>query len=298
MHELKPLTCCLVITLLSAWIFCLPAAAQSPSDRIELFHGLEAGLAPADQLYPVYLADPLAPTVALNSVRYTDSGIPEAGDRRYVFRIGGRLGLLRISPEAQPEQGFQLNLHGTFLGMFDRENSLDNVGWDGLYGIDVTWRGDSGTALKLGINHDSSHVGDEYAERTGRRRIEYTRQEYALGISLPLGQHVRTYAESGWAFDMRNDLQERWRVQAGLEFKDEDALWGGRMGYYAAADIMSFEESDWDQDVTAQAGLIVPLTRSHRTLRTGLEYRDGRSVIGEFSRHDETYWTWGLWIDL
>ncbi|MFO7931012.1 MAG: DUF1207 domain-containing protein [Thermodesulfobacteriota bacterium] len=298
MHELKPLTCGLVITLLSAWIFCLPAAAQSTSDSFDLFYGREARLAPADQLYPVYLADPLAPTVALNSVSYIDSDIPEAGDGRYVFRIGGRLGLLRISPAGHPERGLQLNLHGTFLGMFDREHSLDNIGWDGLYGIDVTWRGDSGTALKLGINHDSSHVGDEYAERTGRRRIEYTRQEYALGISLPAGRHVRAYAEAGWAFDMRNDLQERWRVQAGLEFKDEDALWGGRMGYYAAADITSFEESDWDQGLTAQAGLIVPFTHSHRTLRTGLEYRDARSVIGEFSRHDETYWSWGLWIDL
>ncbi|MFW6080400.1 MAG: DUF1207 domain-containing protein [Desulfosalsimonas sp.] len=268
------------------------------TQKFGLGSGWEVMPAPSDQLYTGYLADPLAPTVSLNSVSYNDSGIPEAGDSRYVFRIGGRLGLLRVSQASEPDRGFQLNLHGAFLGMFDRARSLDNVGWDGLYGMDVSWQGASGTALKIGINHDSSHVGDEYAERTGRRRIEYTRQEYAAGVSLPVTRRFRTYAEAGWAFDMRNDSQEPWRVQAGVEFRNEDALWGGRLGYYAAADVASFEESDWKPDVTVQTGLIMPFSRSRRTFRTGIEFRDGRSVIGEFSMYEETYWTWGLWIDL
>ena len=273
--------------------------AGSPSRAVPVSSGRALAFAPAGRFYPVYLADPLAPTVALNAVRYRDSEIPDAGDRRYVFRIGGRLGLLRLFPKGRPNEGVQLNLHGTFLGMFDRENSLDNIGWDGLYGIDFTWRGNSGLALKLGINHDSAHVGDEYAERTGRERIDYTRQEYVLGMSLPVKERFRVYAEGGYAFDLRNeDVQDHWRLQAGLEVKDEDALWGGRLGCYAAADVTAYQESDWDPDVTVQAGLIVPVRETLRDFRFGVEYRDGRSVLGEFSMREETYWTWGIWIDL
>src|SRR6056297_2426613 len=245
-----------------------------------------AMFAPGTHLYPVYLADPLQPTTALNAVRYGDTEIPDAGEQRYVFRIGGKIGLLRISPADCLNRGIQLNLHGTFLGMFDREYSLDNIGWDGLYGIDFTWRGNSGLALKLGINHDSAHVGDEYAERTGRERIDYTRQEYVLGMSLPVKERFRVYAEGGYAFDLRNeDVQDHWRLQAGLEVKDEDALWGGRLGCYAAADVTAYQESDWEPDVTVQAGLIVPVQETLRDFRFGLEYRDGRSVLGEFSMH-------------
>ncbi|HMA66931.1 MAG TPA: DUF1207 domain-containing protein [Desulfosalsimonadaceae bacterium] len=279
-------------------LLALPEASPASPPAFSVGSGWKGRFVPAGRLYPVYPADPLGPTVALNAVRYSDSDIAEAGDKRYVFRIGGRLGLLRVFPADHPEHGLQLNLHGTFLGMFDRSHSLDNIGWDGLYGIDLTWRGSSPVAVKFGINHDSSHVGDEYAERTGRKRIEYTRQEWILGLARSFGEHLRTYAETGWAFDLRSDWQEKWRLQAGLEFRDEDGLWGDWLGYYAAADLTSFEESDWEPDVTVQAGLLVPVAESRRNFRIGLEYRDGRSVIGEFAKCEESYWAWGIWIDL
>ncbi|MCF8036600.1 MAG: DUF1207 domain-containing protein [Desulfobacteraceae bacterium] len=277
----------------------VPKKTDRPSHSFSVANNRNGTFAPGTHLYPVYPADPFHPTTALNAASFSKSEIPAAGDKRYIFRIGGRLGLLRISPANHYDRGFQLNLHGTFLGMFDREHSLDNIGWDGLYGFNLTWRGASGTALKLGINHDSSHVGDEYAERTGRLRDEYTRQEYVAGISVPLYSHLRGYAEAGWAFDLRNEaLQDKWRLQTGLEFSVPDAFWNGQMGYYAAVDMTSFEESDWEPDVTVQAGLMVPVDRIRRDFRIGVEYRSGRSLIGEFSAYEETYWVWGIWIDL
>ncbi len=279
-------------------VFAQPAGAWSSARPFPIGPDMDGLFAPGSQLYPGYVADPMAPKSALNAVQYTDSDIPETGGKRYVFRIGGRLGLLRVYPKGAPDRGVQLNLHGTFLGMFDRSHSLDNIGWDGLYGFDVSWRTASEMALKIGFNHVSSHVGDEYAERTGRRRIEYTREELAAGISLPFKEHIRTYAEAGLAVDIRNELQDKWRVQAGLAYTNEDGLWGGRMGYYAAVDITSFEESDWNPDVTVQTGVLVPVAHSDRSFRIGMEFRDGRSVIGEFSRNNETYWAWGIWIDL
>jgi len=272
---------------------------SKPTHTIAMGTDWIAMFAPGTHLYPLYLADPLHPTTALNAVRYGETGIPNAGEQRYVFRIGGKLGLLRVAPADCLNRGIQLNLHGTFLGMFDREYSLDNIGWDGLYGLDLTWRHANGLALKFGLNHDSSHVGDEFAERTGIRRVDYTRQEYVVGGNFPIWRDFRGYGEAGWAFDLRNaDLQEKWRVQTGLAYVNADCLWGGRMGFYAALDVTAYEESDWEPDITAQSGLLIPVNRINRNFRIGLEYRHGRSVIGEFSKFEETYWAWGFWIDL
>ena len=283
------------------------AAFQQRADNTpeKLSHTFSLGskwtgmFAPGTQLYSAYIADGLYPRTALNVVRYSDSDIPEAGTKRYIFRIGGRLGLLRLFPTHHADRGIQLNLNGAFLGMFDREHSLDNIGWDGLYGLDLSWQPASNVSFKIGLNHDSSHVGDEFAERTGIRRIDYTRQEYVLGLSFSGLHYFRVYGETGYAFDLRNEeLQGKWRVQGGLEFVKADCLWNGQMGCYAAIDLNAYEESDWDPDVTVQAGLTVPVHRINRTFRLGVEYRDGRSLIGEFSRYDETYWAWGIWIDL
>ena len=315
----------LAMALISILFLGLPAQAQSdasPSNSDlpalndefhqkvsnasgELSHTFSLGshwtgmFAPGTHLYSAYIADGLYPRTALNVARYSDSDIPEAGEKRYIFRIGGRLGLLRLFPGQRIDRGVQLNLNGAFLGMFDRENSLDNIGWDGLYGLDLSWQPASDFSFKFGLNHDSSHVGDEFAERTGMQRVDYTRQEYVLGASFSGLPYFRIYAETGYAFDLRNEeLQDKWRVQGGLEFVNADCLWNGQMGCYAAIDLNAYEESDWDPDVTVQAGFTVPVHRINRTFRLGVEYRDGRSLIGEFSRYDETYWAWGIWIDL
>ncbi len=254
---------------------------------------------PGSLLYPPYIANPLRPTIALKLVHFSDSEIPEAGDSRYLFNLGGRYGFFRVHPTENSDRGFQIDLEGAFIGMFDRENSLDNIGWDGVYAALLTWSNGDGLAAKLAIQHDSSHVGDEYAERTGRQRINYTRQEYVLGLSLSGFKYWRVYGEVGFAFDLRNDvLQDQWRVEGGLEFEDPDRFWKGRAGYYAAIDITSYEESDWEADVTVQAGFVMPLPDITRTYRLGFEYRNGRSIIGEFFQNEETYIAAGLWMDL
>ena len=253
---------------------------------------------PGSLLYPPYIASPLRPTIALNLVYVTDNDIPDSGDTRYVFRLGGRIGVFRFHPAGNSDQGFQIDLEGAFLGVFDRDNSLDNIGWDGVYSALLTWGNGEGLAAKLAMQHYSSHVGDEYIERTGRQRINYTRQEYAFGLSRAAFKYWRVYGEAGYAFDLRNEeLQDKWRVQGGLEFEDPDRFWRGRAGYYAAVDIMSYEESDWKADVSVQTGVVIPMTNMPRIWRIGLEYRRGRSIIGEFFQSRETSIGIGLWLD-
>lgn len=254
---------------------------------------------PAGNIYPPYIADLHRPGFAVMNVNIMDSKIPDAGDRRYGFMLGGQYGVLRFQSVQEPAAAFQVDVYGSFYGVFDVDNSTDNIGWDGLYGIAFHWTNNKGLAAKLAMQHDSSHVGDEYMEKTGRNRINYTREEWALGLGYRFMDNWRVYAEGAYGFDLRNsDLQEPWRVQAGLEWEADNLFLSGCGGYYVAVNVDAAEELDWEEDITAQAGLVISARRFYRQFRVGLIYRDGRGLIGEFFQDREEWWGIGLWLDM
>jgi hypothetical protein len=255
--------------------------------------------APGSDLYPRYIADPLRPTMAMQYLIISDSDIPDTGDSRFLYNLGGRFGLVRIYPNKKTDAGFQIDVQAAFLGMFDIEKQTDNIGWDGLYGLLLTWADGQGTAVKVAMQHDSSHLGDEYIESIGRTRIDYTREEVVLGLSKKLIWDLRVYGEGAYGYDLRNtEIQDPWRLQGGLEYEDGDRFMSGRLGWYAAVDMTSYEENDWDLNLSIQAGLVAPAQNLARTFRLGVAYYNGRSILGEFSQFDEEYFSLGLWVDL
>ena len=256
-------------------------------------------LSPITDLYPRYIADPRRPGFGIMYMHFPTSQIPSAGADRAEIRIGGTYGLVRVHPDEDPARGVQLDIMANFIGQFDLDHALDNIGWDGLYGLVFSWGNGDGLALKLGTFHDSSHVGDEYAERTGRTRIGYTREEVVAGISRQVTKKWRIYAETGRAYRLSNeDLQKPWRAQVGMEYESRGNFWGGRMGWYVATDNSFYQESDWHGSTAAQIGFVLPFDDIGRRYRFGVEYYRGRSMIGEFFQDNETYVALGAWLDL
>jgi hypothetical protein len=180
--------------------------------------------------------------------------------------------------------------------MFDSDNKLDAVGWDGNYGLIVTTATGGPLSFRVAVLHQSSHLGDEYAARTGRVRLNYTREEVALGASWRLARGLRAYGETALAYKRRYGEQEQWRGQAGLEYESAPTLWGGRFAWYAAADFSATEERAWRLDTAMQAGIVT--RASGRTHRFGVGWTDGRPTIGEFYQQTEKWFTFGWWIDL
>jgi hypothetical protein len=134
-------------------------------------------------------------------------------------------------------------------------------------------------------------------ERTGRRRIHYTREELLAGVSMTFRDRLTVYAEGAHGYELRNeDLQEPGRAQAGLQYESMPVWWKGRLRWYAAVDGTATEERNWMVSLTVQAGIV--LRADERSWRLGLEHYDGRSWIGEFFQHDERYTSIGLWLDL
>ncbi|MDH3975050.1 MAG: DUF1207 domain-containing protein [Deltaproteobacteria bacterium] len=250
-----------------------------------------------DIYYPPYLADPHRVGFALQWLHMSHAGITESGSSRYNLKAGGRLGLMRLLQPDQTDRGWQLSLEVGYDAQFDADHAYDNIGWDGNYGLVLTGAQNRHMALKFGLLHTSSHIGDEYAETTGRKRINYTRQELLAGISLAIDAKWRTYAEGGWGFDLRNEeLQEPGRVQIGLEFESAPSLWKGHIGWYTALDLSATEEKDWRVDTSFHLGLL--MDQGVHKWRFGIEYYKGRPNMGEFFQDDESYISLGLWLDM
>lgn len=251
---------------------------------------------PSGDIYPPYAADPFRVGFGFQPVHVTTVDIPNTTNSRVNLRAGGQLGIVRSLSEEDPGLGWQVSLMGGFNDQNDVRNSLDNIGWDGHYGILMTAVPVHDLAFKLGLLHTSSHLGDEFIERTGHLRIGYTRQELAAGVSWFPREHWRFYTETGRAFSLNSELQRTWRGQAGLEFEASPRFWSNRLAWYAAADLQATQERGWKIDTALQTGFV---TRAEgRTWRIGAEWYHGRPPVGEFFQFTERYVSIGLWIDI
>ncbi len=252
-------------------------------------------LLPEESLYAPYLASLRFPEFRFGYLTVSDDSIAGTEDTRWDLRAGRHVPLIRFGED------WQFGAFGGLKALFDAGREADNVAWDGVFGLSLSRRLDDARALRLEYEHQSAHLGDELVARTGRTRIEYSRQEISLGYSSRPSPRVRLYAEGGWGFDLTNEtLQEPWRGQAGLEVgiprtktASTDHLdWGP----FLAVDLESMQERNWGVDTTVQAGIYG--LRQRDVWRFGLEFRDGRIPYGEFSFEDETYVGVALWTGL
>jgi hypothetical protein len=279
-----------------------PAASAQPADDQQrpptwtLDGGTALTLFPPADLYPPYTADPHQPTTAIAELFYTAVRIAHTSSPRTGLTAGGRFGILRIDPPAADGRAWQASITGALHALFDSQRRNDAIGWEGTYGFALTTASAAPLALKVALQHMSSHLGDEYVERTGRTRINYDRGEVAFGGSVRLSRGWRTYVEAGVGYVNRAEGQEPWRGQAGVEYESRAMLWGGRFAWYGATNVAAMQERAWRVDTAVQGGL---LTRAHgRIYRIAAGFTEGRPTVGEFFQHSERWFTVGFYIDL
>ena len=257
--------------------------------------GVTFTLFPTGDPFPVYVADPNRPTNAIVTRFFTHQAIPAVRTPRVWLSAGGRFGMFRIGNTSPGRREWQVSIEAGLDAMFDSQNKMDSIGWDGNYGLTLTTASARPWMLKIALLHVSAHLGDEYVERTHQSRINYTREEIAIGVASRLGQRARVYGEVGNAYVRRGESQEQWRAQGGLEYESKPRLFGRRFAWYAATDVAAWEERDWRLDETVQGGIV---TRSNNhTYRLLIEYTEGRPPLGEFFKYSEASINAGFRID-
>ncbi len=250
---------------------------------------------PAADYYPRYIADPLRPQNALTMQWLADTEVPETGAHRFGLRLGGSFGIRRWHPEGEPDKGWQLGFEAGFAGQFDLAWSWDNTAWDGFYGLYLSRMITPELGFRVGSQHDSSHIGDEYTIRTGIERIHYTREEGIFGVSWRFRPYVTAYAEVGVGNGLAGSVTSR--LQLGVQYISERKFWKGRASHFAAIDFRTYEETDWSARLTVQAGYWIPVGDRSSVYRVAIEYGTGRSVMGQFLWEKETWFAIGWYYD-
>ena len=291
MNPLRGLSCALVaLTASPALVFAQSAPTWTTSS------GTQFTLFPPADVFPVYVADPHRPTNAIVPRFYVRDEIPDTRSPRMGLSAGGRFGILRIGTQGPDERSWQVSIEAGLDALFDTQNKSDLIGLDGNYGLVLTSASRSPWMFKVAVLHTSAHLGDEYAQRTGSERINYTREEVVFGSAWKFRPRWRVYGEVGTGYVLRSDDQEPWRLQWGVEYTSEPRIWGGRFAWYSAADFGSWDERGWRVDTTLQGGIVVQ--SSGRSYRLLLEYLDGRPPIAEFFKHTEAALALAFRIDL
>ena len=173
--------------------------------------------------------------------------------------------------------------------------SRDDMGQDWVVGGGLAASRDA-LSGRLRIHHRSSHLGDEFMEATGARRIEFGGEaiEGLAAYTHPAG--LRLYGGGSWIFHSMTAHQtvlaawgrdDRYTVQAGGD--GEWAPWkNGRLGVNAGVDWQAAQRTSWRGQFSAAAGVFA---RNAAQLGFSVRYFTGPSTMGEFFLTDETYWS-------
>jgi hypothetical protein len=238
------------------------------------------------RVFPPLLADPNEAQIRIGFLREL-----RQGESMWETSFGGDFGLMRYQPNNIDE--FSLTIRALITARFESgSDSLDLLNTDFIGGAALGYRRNV-DAFELFVYHESSHLGDEELESGERERLDFAHETLRLLWSHEFPS-MRLYA--GPSVNLHSDLDElegKTAMQGGVEYPF--MLCGRRL--YAAVDLQSKEEHDWNANVAAQVGLELGDERLIKRQRIFLEYFDGFSNMGHFYDERERYILLGIAFD-
>lgn len=248
----------------------------------------EVEIFPDRSIYAPYLADPRQSKTGTKlqfPVRHADESH---------IKIENTLGtykpLAHWGDPSKPDEEGELYLEAAAFSRFDTEEVWDMDAVDYRFGFPFAYRYREMTA-KLHIYHVTSHLGDEYISRTGAKRSSYHLEEAALGISWQVDHWFRVYGEIGIGVYVGEDTGSG-RAQVGAEWVGP--AWKHRLSPFAAVDLQTRNEIDWDVNGTFMAGLTARSKSGAGGYRFALEYYRGHDQQTQFKENREHYLALGI----
>jgi hypothetical protein len=209
--------------------------------------------------------------------------------------VGGRWGLFRHGTSGPDGQGFQFDVIGAAFVRIDPEQEDDLEAADFNAGFLGTWHYGK-WRYKLGYNHYSSHLGDEFLIRNpGFHRRNYVRDSILFGVMYDITPKLQIYGESAYAVGV-SDGAEPWEFQVGVQYAPAQAT-GIRGAPFMAVNGHLREEYDFGGSVNAQLGWAWRGGKSNRLFRIGAQHYNGPSMQWSFVNRYENMTGFGAWFD-
>jgi hypothetical protein len=208
--------------------------------------------------------------------------------------FGESIGLYRL--RGPLKSTIQLGIQAGVFSIFDLDSqSFDLINADYMVGIPLTFKKGNFSNMTR-VFHQSSHLGDEYLLRgqsDERINLSYESVSSLFSYQLPAG--FRIYAGGGYIFHKDPSDLDPWSVQTGLEFRSPIFWFEGSLRPVFGVDVQNRQESNWDADVSARAGMQFEnpdfLSRKVQLL---FEYYNGKSPNGQFYERNIEFFGLGL----
>lgn len=267
-----------------------PTPEGRTSGRREAPSVLLPGFLPAGLLFAPLLADPFWPRFAASLRYYTDErDLSDVG----AVSMGETIPFFRW--QWSEKHLWEVGVQALILSLFDlNASSADLLTTDYLVAGFLGWRSGEFAGLAR-LFHQSSHLGDELAERgITRRDLGFEGIDAKLSADLPAG--FRVYGGAGYLFRREPESLDPWSVQAGLEFRSHWRAWQV-LRPVAAIDVQSREENDWRPALSIRAGAqFDSLQVFGRSLQLLVEYYTGDAREGQFMTREVQYVGAGIYF--
>lgn len=256
-----------------------PAAADTSAAVVTVEPGTEAP-------FPAPAASPLEPRTRLAPVH-----VDRPGRNRWVglVHLGETIPfrLLRradpVPASGPPPTALWGEIAGGAFSRFDLEghgNEFVEVDYRVALRLRARWRG---LEARMAFYHVSSHLGDEFLERTGRTPISTSREGLELLAAVRPVPTLRIYGGPGLVLRSTAGLDPG-TARLGAEWRPEDHRWGP-FRPYAAGELLFRDELGWEPTVSTEAGLAFA-----GRYRLALMLGAGPSRAEQFFRQDEALW--------
>lgn len=264
---------------------------------------------PGTSLFHPLIADPLEPrfTLGLLKTNLLNTQGPERpaffvseDDKSdVVAAVGIGMAFPFVALKTWEDGGVNLTGHVGVFSRFRIENpSRDDMGQDWVVGGGIEVLKDQ-FAGRARIHHRSSHLGDEFTEVFGAKRIEFGGEALEAVASYLDETGVRLYGGGSYIFHSNTastvilqtlQREDKYTVQAGAD--GEWYKWsGGHLGVHGGMDFQAAQRTKWQGAFSALGGVAFRRDNNStaRELRLSLRYFTGPSPMGEFFLTRERY---------
>ncbi|HET6577019.1 MAG TPA: DUF1207 domain-containing protein [Gemmatimonadales bacterium] len=200
--------------------------------------------------------------------------------------LGENFPLLALRRGPRPiTLGFGSQVYGRF-SLGDRKSALISNDW--VVGLNTTAALGAWT-LTGEIYHESSHLGDEYGDRFGTSRIDWTREVASAWISYGPGP-VRISGNLSYVLIDELDL-ERPGAALAADFNGRPVgrFLGGVVRPVAGVYFEGAAATSWRVSSSAKLGIAIAAASGGRELGIALIAHDGLSTQRQFFRQESRY---------
>lgn len=199
--------------------------------------------------------------------------------------VGENFPVLALRRGAHPVTlGFGTQVYGRF-SLGDRKSALISNDW--VVGLNTTASLGAWT-LTGEVYHESSHLGDEYGDRFGATRLDWTREVAAAWVTYGTGPVRVTGSLSYVLIDELHLDPPGAALAADFKGRPFGSFLGGRVHPLGGVFFEGASATSWRISTSAKLGVAVAAP-SGREVGISLIAHDGLSTQRQFFRHESRY---------